>query len=136
MRIKKIDEFFTVSTIVDIERLASLVARGYHTLICAVADEEDEGQVSFEEIAKEARMFGLAAIYMPIGPCGPSPEDVDRFAQIMAKAEGMVIAYGCNGDDLIWLYDAYRVRPVLATPADTGDSETDDSEAATQGWGD
>lgn len=97
MRIKRINGMFTIASQVEVDKVNKLVQAGYRTLVCNRPDGEDEDQANFADIAAEAQKLGMMAVYLPIAQSGGSPDDQQKFDDIIMDCPKPIVAYCRTG---------------------------------------
>lgn len=98
MDIRPIDDNYSVSGQITPDDIRDIAAEGFTTLICNRPDGEGgEDQPDFAEIARVAEKVGIKAFYVPVIGGALTQENVDAHAEILAEAEGPVLAYCRSG---------------------------------------
>lgn len=93
---RRVTDDLTVSpqiTVDDVRRAADL---GFRTIINNRPDGEDPTQPTSAEIEAAARAAGLAYHHIPVRG-GPTPDQIDQTAALLAEVEGPVLAFCRSG---------------------------------------
>lgn len=111
MDIKKISNYFSVSSQIQPEDVKELKNLGFKTIICNRPDNEEDGQPSFKEISSEASKNGLKAIYIPIVAGQMTQSDVSDFKTTLISAETPILAYCRSGARSSQLWTFSNTKP-------------------------
>jgi uncharacterized protein (TIGR01244 family) len=89
------DDFSTAPqiSVADVEEAAR---QGFKTLINNRPDREADGQPSSHEMEAAAQGAGLAYFHLPVTG-GPTPQQVDTMAKILAESDRPVLAFCRSG---------------------------------------
>lgn len=141
--IRTIDETISIAPQITPEDVAAIAAAGFVSIVNNRPDSEEAGQPDGAAIEAAARAAGLGYAAIPVTPGGFSSAQVENMADVLAAADGPVLAFcrsgtrSCNlwalarastGGDPAELvskgagagYDLSGIRPVLeqlSTPA-------------------
>lgn len=105
MSIKTIDERFATSAQIDPNDMGALAQQGYTAIICARPDNEEPGQPTFAEVAREAQKHGMTAVHIPVSGA-PTPEQIEQFEKAISAAKGPALGYCRGGSRAAALYSA------------------------------
>jgi len=97
MTITTIDDVFSISGPITTEDVANLKQQGVTTLICTRYDNEENGQLSSEEMASIAQAHDLAHVNVPVKSGQYSEQDIGAFWQAFKTAQGKVHSYCRTG---------------------------------------
>lgn len=100
---KSIDKDYAVSGQVLPEQIPAVVAAGFKSIVCARPDNEDPGQPSFDEVAREAERAGLQIVHVPVSG-GLSQGAFIKFERAMAEMPKPVLGYCRSGGRAASLY--------------------------------
>jgi len=100
---KNIDKDYAVSGQVVPDQMAAVSAAGFKSIVCARPDNEDHGQPSFDEVAREAEKAGLQIVHVPMSGM-MSQGAFMKFEQAMAEMPKPVLAYCRSGGRAASLY--------------------------------
>lgn len=100
---KSIDKDYAVSGQILPSQIPDVVAAGFKSIVCARPDNEDYGQPTFDEVAREAEKAGLQIVHVPVsGMVGQGA--FMKFEQAMEKMPKPVLAYCRSGGRAASLY--------------------------------
>jgi uncharacterized protein (TIGR01244 family) len=89
------------------EAMAELARLGFRSVVNNRPDfEEGPGQPTSAAIEAAARAAGLAYAYLPVSPAFQSPEEIARFAQLLAELPRPLLAFCRSGARSGKLYNA------------------------------
>jgi uncharacterized protein (TIGR01244 family) len=108
MDIRQIDDNFSVTGQIFPDDIRDIAAAGFRTVICNRPDGESPDQPDFAEIASVAEKAGIPVHYVPVVPGGLTQDDVDALAEVLADAEGPVLAYCRSGARSTNIYGLVR----------------------------
>ena len=97
MQIRRIDDRISVSPQITADDVATLKAQGFTTIVNNRPDGEEAGQPGGDAIAEAAAAAGLAYHAIPITHAGFSHPQLDAMADILAEADGPILAYCRSG---------------------------------------
>jgi len=63
---KNLDKDYAVSGQILPAQIPAIAAAGFKSIVCARPDNEDHGQPSFDEVAREAEKAGLQIVHVPV----------------------------------------------------------------------
>ncbi|WP_417694773.1 TIGR01244 family sulfur transferase [Roseibium sp.] len=111
---RKINEDLTVSPQITLTDVAQIAALGYKSLICNRPDDEDPGQLSFDEVAAAAKSAGLEVRHQPVASGMVLDEDGSAFQDLMAELPKPVFAYCRSGTrcTILWSLSQSGQKPV------------------------
>lgn len=78
--------------------LAECTERGFALIVNNRPDGEDGGQPSSESLEAEAQRRGLEYAYLPIVPGELTDKEAREFADLVAQADGPVLAFCRTGN--------------------------------------
>ena len=110
MKIKRLSAEFTVSTQLEVAKVAKVAKRGYAAIICNRPDGEGQGQPDFADIAAEARRHGIEARYLPISLNGEPQRDLAECLVAIDELPKPIFAYCRSGTRSATLLRKYRMR--------------------------
>jgi len=85
MNFIKLNDQVSASGQLRIEDLDQLAEGDVELLVCNRPDDEDEGQVSFDEIAAAANERGMEAKLLAFSSYQITPQDRDRLVEILCE---------------------------------------------------
>ncbi|MCD1625769.1 MAG: TIGR01244 family sulfur transferase [Paracoccaceae bacterium] len=114
MDIRQITPRYSVSPQISPEDIAAIKAAGFSAVICNRPDEEVASSISAEVLAKAAQAEGLAFHILPLTHQTMTPENVKRQRDLIAGAEGPVLAYCASGtrSSVVWSLGQAGHQPV------------------------
>jgi uncharacterized protein (TIGR01244 family) len=96
MKIRKIDDDFSVTGQIAPEQLKAISAAGFKGIVCARPDNEESGQPSFDAVARAAEAEGLQIVHIPVaGLLGEG--QIIRFHDAWAKLPKPILGYCRSG---------------------------------------
>ncbi len=93
MKIRRLNDDFTISTQIEMEKIGKVAARGYRSIICNRPDDESAGHPRYAQVETAARRAGLETAYIPIALTGATPSDGAAFARAAADLSRPILAY-------------------------------------------
>jgi len=100
---KNLDKDYAVSGQILPAQIPAIAAAGFKSIVCARPDNEDHGQPSFDEVAREAEKAGLQIVHVPVsGVVGQGA--FMKFEQAMEQMPKPVLAYCRSGGRAASLY--------------------------------
>lgn len=93
---RRVTDDLSVSPQISVDDVAAAAALGFKLIINNRPDGEEPGQPTSAEIEAAAKDAGLAYAYIPVRG-GPTPDQVEQERQVLAEAEGPVLAYCRSG---------------------------------------
>ena len=111
---RKINDSLYVSPQVSVDDMADARANGIAFIINNRPDGEEAGQPSGGVIAEAARSAGMRYAAIPIGHDGFGPGSIAEMRQLLAEADGPVLAFCRSGtrSTFLWaLTEADRGAP-------------------------
>lgn len=93
---RRVTDDLSVSPQISTDDVAAAAAQGYKLIINNRPDGEEPGQPTSAEIEAAAKAAGLDYAYIPVRG-GPTPDQVEQERQVLAEAEGPVLAYCRSG---------------------------------------
>ncbi len=104
---KNLDKDYAVSGQILPAQIPAVAAAGFKSIVCARPDNEDYGQPSFDEVAREAERAGIQIIHVPVsGMVGQGA--FMKFEQAMKQMPKPVLAYCRSGGRAASLYSMLR----------------------------
>lgn len=104
---RNLDSSYAVSGQIQPDQIPALAAAGFKSIVCARPDNEDFGQPSFSDVAREAEKAGLQVVHVPVS--GPITQaSFMRFESAMQKLPKPVLAYCRSGGRAASLYSALK----------------------------
>ena len=100
---KTLDKDYAVSGQVLPSQIPAVAAAGFKSIVCARPDNEDHGQHSFDEVAREAEKAGLQIVHVPVSGM-MSQGAFMKFERAMAEMPKPVLAYCRSGGRAASLY--------------------------------
>ena len=95
--IRKIDDSISVAPQISVEDVAAIKAAGFTAIVNNRPDEEEAGQVAGEAIREAALAAGLTYAAIPITHAGFSYPQIEAMADVLAGADGPVLAFCRSG---------------------------------------
>lgn len=116
---------YSVAPQIALEDMQAAADAGVTLVICNRPDEEVPPELSHRAMEEAAREAGLDFAYIPVTNEGLTLDQVTRQAELLAKAEGPVLAYCRSGTrcSIVWAMGKAGEMPVdeiLATTAKAG----------------
>ena len=114
MDIRPLTPRYAVSPQIDPEDLSDIAAAGFTTVICNRPDEEVPPSHQSAAIAAAAEAAGLTFHALPITHQTMTPDSVARQRDLIAGADGPVLAYCASGtrSSVMWALGAAGEMPV------------------------
>ncbi|MEZ0495897.1 TIGR01244 family sulfur transferase [Sphingomonas sp. IW22] len=95
--IRRIDDRISVAPQIRPDELADIAAQGFRAIVNNRPDGEEAGQPSDAEMRDAAQAAGLSYAAIPITHAGFSHPQIDAMTQLLADADGPVLAYCRSG---------------------------------------
>lgn len=95
--IRKVDDSISVAPQISVEDVAAIKAAGFTGIVNNRPDEEEAGQISGDAIRAAAEAAGLTYTAIPITHAGFSYPQIAAMADVLAAAEGPVLAFCRSG---------------------------------------
>jgi uncharacterized protein (TIGR01244 family) len=95
--IRKVDDSISVAPQISVEDVAAIKAAGFTAIVNNRPDDEEAGQISGEAIRQAALAAGLTYTAIPITHAGFSYPQIEAMAEVLAGAEGPVLAFCRSG---------------------------------------
>jgi uncharacterized protein (TIGR01244 family) len=93
------------------EAMAELARLGFRSVVNNRPDfEEGPGQPTSAMVEAAARAAGLEYAYLPVQPAYQSPEEIARFAELLAQLPRPLVAFCRSGARSTKLYTAASAR--------------------------
>lgn len=104
MDIRQLTTDFSVSPQIDPADFPAIAAAGFKTVICNRPDMENPPSHQAAQMAEAASAAGVAFEVLEITHQGLTPSHVARHNEIVAKAEGPILAYCASGNrsSIMW----------------------------------
>ncbi|MBM3609091.1 MAG: TIGR01244 family phosphatase [Alphaproteobacteria bacterium] len=96
-QIRRINERISVAPQIVETDVAEIAAAGFRTLMNNRPDGEGADQTPDEKIRAAAAAAGINYIYLPVVSGQMTPQNVEDFRNVLAAAEGPVLAYCRTG---------------------------------------
>ena len=93
---RRVTEDLSVAPQISVDDVAEAARQGFRTIVNNRPEGEDPSQPSGREIEAAAQAAGLAYVAIPIRG-GPTPEQVETTARLMAEADKPVLAFCRSG---------------------------------------
>lgn len=90
--------------------IEALAAQGVKTIVNNRPDNEDAGQLPADEARRIAEAHGIAYHHIPVTMASLSRSDVDKFAAVLARAAGPIVAHCRSGTRSALLWALARMR--------------------------
>jgi uncharacterized protein (TIGR01244 family) len=104
---RNLDSSYAVSGQIMPDQIPAVAAAGFKSIVCARPDNEDFGQPSFAEVAREAEKVGLQIVHVPVSGAVTQASFM-RFEDAMKKMPKPVLAYCRSGGRAASLYSALK----------------------------
>jgi uncharacterized protein (TIGR01244 family) len=95
--IRKVDDSISVAPQISVEDVAAIKAAGFTAIVNNRPDDEEAGQISGDAICDAAQAAGLTYAAIPITHAGFSYPQIEAMAEILAGADGPVLAFCRSG---------------------------------------
>jgi uncharacterized protein (TIGR01244 family) len=95
--IRKVDDSISVAPQISVEDVAAIKAAGFTAIVNNRPDEEESGQISGDAIRDAALAAGLSYTAIPITHAGFSYPQIEAMAEVLASADGPVLAFCRSG---------------------------------------
>jgi uncharacterized protein (TIGR01244 family) len=95
--IRKVDDSISVAPQISVEDLAAIKAAGFTAIVNNRPDDEEAGQISGDAIRDAALAAGLTYTAIPITHAGFSYPQIEAMADVLAGADGPVLAFCRSG---------------------------------------
>jgi uncharacterized protein (TIGR01244 family) len=95
--IRKVDDSISVAPQISVEDVAAIKAAGFTAIVNNRPDDEEAGQISGNAIRAAAEAAGLSYTAIPITHAGFSYPQIEAMADVLAGAEGPVLAFCRSG---------------------------------------
>jgi uncharacterized protein (TIGR01244 family) len=95
--IRKVDDSISVAPQITVEDVAAIKAAGFTAIVNNRPDDEEAGQISGDEIRDAAQAAGLTYTAIPITHAGFSYPQIEAMAEVLAVADGPVLAFCRSG---------------------------------------
>jgi uncharacterized protein (TIGR01244 family) len=93
---RRVTDDLSVSPQISVADVEAAAAQGFKTIINNRPDGEEPTQPSGHEIEAAATAAGLAYFHIPVRG-GPTPEQVETTAKVLAQAQAPVLAFCRSG---------------------------------------
>jgi uncharacterized protein (TIGR01244 family) len=107
---RKLDDRVSVAGQIAPADLAEARAQGFTAIVNNRPDGEQPGQPGGAEIAAAAASAGLAYAAIPVGAAGLNEAQVSAMADVLAQADGPVLAFCRSGTRSTYLWALARAR--------------------------
>jgi uncharacterized protein (TIGR01244 family) len=95
--IRKVDDSISVAPQISVEDVAAIKAAGFTGIVNNRPDDEEAGQISGDAIRDAAAAAGLSYTAIPITHAGFSYPQIEAMAEVLAVADGPVLAFCRSG---------------------------------------
>lgn len=95
--IRKVDDSISVAPQIAVEDIAAIKAAGFTAIVNNRPDDEEAGQISGDAIRAAAEAAGLTYTAIPITHAGFSYPQIEAMAEVLAGADGPVLAFCRSG---------------------------------------
>lgn len=95
--IRKVDDSISVAPQISVEDVAAVKAAGFTSIVNNRPDDEEAGQVAGDAIRAAALAAGLTYTAIPITHAGFSYPQIEAMAEVLADADGPVLAFCRSG---------------------------------------
>ena len=95
--IRKVDDSISVAPQISVEDVAAIKAAGFAAIVNNRPDDEEAGQIPGDAIRAAAEAAGLTYAAIPITHAGFSYPQIEAMADVLAGAEGPVLAFCRSG---------------------------------------
>lgn len=125
MDIRELTPRYSVTPQINPEDAEAIKAAGFSKVICNRPDAEVPPQLQAEAMRTAVEAAGLAFEVLPLTHQTMTPDNIARQAQIVAEADGPVLAYCASGTrcSVIWALGQaghMAAEDILATTARAG----------------
>ena len=93
---RRVTDQLSVAPQIRVDEVEEAARAGFRTIINNRPDGEEPSQPSGHEIEAAAREAGLAYFHIPVRG-GPTPEQVETTGNVVAQAQGPVLAFCRSG---------------------------------------
>jgi uncharacterized protein (TIGR01244 family) len=95
--IRKVDDNISVAPQIAVEDVAAIKAAGFTAIVNNRPDDEEAGQIPGDAIRAAAEVAGLTYTAIPITHAGFSYPQIEAMAEVLAAADGPVLAFCRSG---------------------------------------
>jgi uncharacterized protein (TIGR01244 family) len=95
--IRKVDDSISVAPQIAVEDIAAIKEAGFTAIVNNRPDDEEAGQIAGNAIRDAALAAGLTYAAIPITPSGFSYPQIEAMADVLAGADGPVLAFCRSG---------------------------------------
>ena len=95
--IRKVDDSISVAPQIAVEDVAAIKAAGFTAIVNNRPDDEEAGQIPGDAIRDAALAAGLTYTAIPITHAGFSYPQIEAMAEVLAGADGPVLAFCRSG---------------------------------------
>lgn len=95
--IRKVDDSISVAPQISVEDVAAIKAAGFTGIVNNRPDDEEAGQIPGDAIRAAAEAAGLSYTAIPITHAGFSYPQIEAMAEVLAGADGPVLAFCRSG---------------------------------------
>jgi uncharacterized protein (TIGR01244 family) len=114
---RRVTDDFTTAPQISLADVAEAARLGFRTVINNRPDGEDPAQPPSAEVEAAARAAGLAYHHIPVRG-GPTPEQVDATRELLATAEGPILAFCRSGTRSIVTWSLAQATSGAQSPSD------------------
>ncbi|CCK77028.1 conserved hypothetical protein [Oleispira antarctica RB-8] len=125
MQIHKLSDQLSVSPQIALDDISKLSALGFKSVICNRPDKESDDQPAMQDIEQAVIAAGLIWQHQPVVSGNINDQDVEDFAQLLAKLPQPVFAFCRTGTrcSILWALsqaNKMSVDDILNTTANAG----------------
>jgi uncharacterized protein (TIGR01244 family) len=95
--IRKVDDSISVAPQISVADVAAIKAAGFTAIVNNRPDDEEAGQIPGDAIRAAAETAGLTYTAIPITHAGFSYPQIEAMAEVLAGADGPVLAFCRSG---------------------------------------
>ena len=95
--IRKVDDNISVAPQISVGDVAAIKAAGFTGIVNNRPDDEEAGQIAGDAIRAAAEAAGLTYTAIPITHAGFSYPQIEAMAEVLAGADGPVLAFCRSG---------------------------------------
>jgi len=125
MQVHKLSDQLSVSPQIALDDISKLSALGFKSVICNRPDKESDDQPAMQDIEQAVIAAGLIWQHQPVVSGNINDQDVEDFAQLLAKLPQPVFAFCRTGTrcSILWALsqaNKMSVDDILNTTANAG----------------
>ena len=106
MTYSRLDDTLSVAPQITPDDLPDIVEQGFKAVICNRPDNEVPSDLSSDALRAACEAAGLTFHNIPLAPGGLTPEAVTAQANVIANAQGPILAYCASGtrSAILWAF--------------------------------